>query len=81
MERYEQGRDQAIQKESLNLTERQLEDMIEPVMDSLLTDKGTLDVARMRIYLREEHGIQISSWKAYTIKRNLELRFREKFQQ
>ena len=81
MERYEQGRDQAIQKESLDLTERQVEDVIEPVMDSLLTDKGTLDVAKMRIYLRDEHGIQISSWKAYTIKRNLELRFREKFQQ
>jgi hypothetical protein len=81
MERYEQGRDQAIQKESLDLTERQLEDVIEPVMDSLLTDKGTLDVAKMRIYLRDDHGIQISSWKAYQIKRNLELRFREKFEQ
>jgi hypothetical protein len=81
MERYEQGRDQAIQQESLDLTEKQLEDVIEPVLDSLLTDKGTLDVAKMRIFLRDEHGIQISSWKAYNIKRNLEIRFREKFQQ
>jgi hypothetical protein len=80
LERYEQGRDQAIQQESLDLTEKQLEDVIMPVMDSLLTDKGTLDVAHMRVYLRDEHGIQISSWKAYQIKRNLELRFREKFQ-
>jgi hypothetical protein len=28
IKRYEQGRDQAIQKESLDLTERQLEDVI-----------------------------------------------------
>ena len=81
LERYEQGREQAIQKESLDLTERQIEDIIEPVMDRLLTSAGHLDVSAMRLYLRDEHGIGISSWKAYTIKRNLELRFREKFQQ
>jgi hypothetical protein len=50
-------------------------------MDSLLTEKGTLDVAAMRLYLRDEHGIGISSWKAYNIKRNLELRFKSKFEQ
>lgn len=81
LERYEQGRDQAVKQESLDLTDRQLEDMLEPELDSLMTDKGTLDVAKMRIYLRDEHGVQISSWKAYQIKRNLELRFREKFSQ
>ena len=54
--------------------------MIAPVMDSLLTEKGKLDVSAMRIFLREEHGIGISSWKAYQIKNNLEHRFKSKFE-
>lgn len=62
-------------------TEKQLEDIIEPVMDSLLTAKGMLDVAAIRMYLREREGLGITIWKGYNLKRNLELRFPEKFGQ
>lgn len=78
-ERYEQGKEEAQRKESSELTERQIEDIIEPVMDTLLTEKGFIDVVKIRLHLREKHGISVSSWKAYNIKRSLEERFREKF--
>jgi len=81
LDRYEQGKEESLRKESEDFTEKQLEDILEPVMDSLLTAKGLLNVSAMRMHLREQHGISISSWKAYNIKRNLELRFPGKFEQ
>ena len=80
-ERYEQAKDQASLKESQDLTEKQIEDIIVPVMDEMLTERGKLDVSKMRLHLREMHGISITSWKAYNIKRNLENKFKEKFEQ
>jgi hypothetical protein len=80
-ERYEQGREQAMQKESQDLTEKQIEDIMVPVLDDMLTERGKLDVSKMRLHLREMHGISITSWKAYNIKRNLENKFKEKFEQ
>lgn len=71
MERYEQAKVQASQSESQDLTEEQIENMILPNIIVLKTEKGMLDVAAMRLFLRES-GISISSWKAYNIKRNLE---------
>ncbi len=71
LERYEQGKEESLKRESEDFTEKQLEDILEPVMDSLLTAKGLLNVSAMRMHLREQHGISISSWKAYNIKRNL----------
>jgi hypothetical protein len=81
-ERYEQGREEAVKTESLELTEKQIEDILEPHIAELLNEKGFLDVALMRLFLREhDPPISISSWKAYNIKRSLERRFKEKFGQ
>lgn len=79
--RYEQAKVEASQKESLDLTEKQLEDMVWESVDSLLNEKGLIDVSKTRLFLREQNGIHISSWKAYNIKRNLERLHPEKFDQ
>lgn len=71
IERYEQGKEQAISKESQDLTEQQIEKMLIPHVKELLSDKGVLNVPKMRVYLRS-HGVMISSWKAYQIKGNIE---------
>lgn len=70
--RYEQAKDQAQAKESSDLTEPQLEQILMPEIPQLLNEKsGKLDVSKMRVFLRRE-GIIISSWKAYQIKGNIE---------
>jgi ABC-type dipeptide/oligopeptide/nickel transport system ATPase component len=76
MERYEQAKEQASQKESLDLTDQQIETIILDAMQTpnameFKTEKGMLDVTALRLYLRDQ-GMSISSWKAYGIKRNLE---------
>jgi hypothetical protein len=76
MERYEQAKEQASQKESQDLTDQQIETIILEAMKAsnameFKTEKGVFDVAALRLYLRDE-GMSISSWKAYNIKRNLE---------
>jgi ABC-type dipeptide/oligopeptide/nickel transport system ATPase component len=84
LERYDQAKEQASQKESQDLTDQQIETIILEAMKApkrvmeFKTEKGLLDVAAMRLYLRDQ-GMSISSWKAYNIKRNLEKRFPELF--
>lgn len=68
-------------KANAQLTEMQIENIIEPVVDNLLDKRGKIDVSKMRLYLREQHGIFISSWQSYNIKRNLENKFHKKFLQ
>jgi len=71
-ERYEQAKDQALAKESQDLTEKQIEEMLLPSVDELLNEKSKkLDVSKIRVFLRKM-GIIISTWKAYQIKGNVE---------
>lgn len=78
--RYEQAKDQALQKESQDLTEKQIEEILMPKIEQLLNERsGKLDVSRMRVFLRGE-GILISTWKAYQIKGNIEAAHPEIFE-
>jgi len=79
IERYEQGKEQAIAKESQDLTEQQLEQMILPVVKDLMGERGRLSIAHMRVFFRE-HDIHLSHWKAYQIKGNIESCHPELFQ-
>lgn len=79
--RYEQAKDQALQKESQDLTERQIEEILMPDIEQLLNERsGKLDVSKMRVYLRKS-GIIISTWKAYQIKGNIEATHPELFEE
>jgi hypothetical protein len=80
-ERYEQGEEDASQKESAQLTEEQIETMLMPHVAELLTASGRLNVGKIRVYLRENEGVRISAWKAYQIKSNLEGSHPELFEQ
>lgn len=72
LERYEQGKEQAQEVESRELTDGQLESILTPQIKDLKNDKsGLLDVGKMRVFLRDQ-GIKISVWKAYNIKRDIE---------
>lgn len=73
-ERYEQAKDDALKKESSELTERQIEEILMPDILKLINEKtGKISVGRLRVYLRNhEPPIMLSTWKAYQIKGNLE---------
>ena len=78
--RYEQAKDQALVKESRELTDSQLEEMLEPYITELISAKtGKLNVGKMRLLLREKEKVAISTWKSYQIKRNLEAKHPELF--
>lgn len=80
MVRYEQAKDQAEQKESSELTEAQLEEILIPQIQQLINEKtGKLDVSKLRVFLREQ-GIPIKYWKAYQIKGNIEGQHPELFE-
>jgi hypothetical protein len=52
MDRYEQGKDQALAKESSELTEEQLSEMLLPHLKELLSERtGELSVDKMRHWL------------------------------
>ncbi len=70
--RYEQAKDQAQAKESRDLTEQQIEQILMPGIEQLRNEKtGKLDVSKMRVFLRDQ-GIIISTWKCYQVKGNIE---------
>lgn len=73
MERYEQAKDQASRKESMELTEQQLLALIIPIAAQLKNKKGQIDMHRVKEYLRENQHIYISTWKAYNLKKALEI--------
>ena len=78
-ERYEQAKDDALIKEAKELTERQLEEMLIPHLDELLSDRtGMINVGKLRLCLRKQK-VRISTWKAYQLKGNLEAAYPEKF--
>lgn len=80
IERYEQAEEQAATKESQDLTEEQIEGILQPQLKNLVNEKGQLSVPKIRVFLREQ-GIRISSWKTYQIKGNIEGAHPELFEQ
>ncbi|MCK4385641.1 MAG: ATP-binding protein [candidate division Zixibacteria bacterium] len=80
-ERYEQAKDQAIRKESQELTDKQIEEMVMQNVDNLKTSKGKLHVSKMRLYLRNEFDVYLSIWKSYNIKGLIEAAYPEKFEE
>lgn len=80
-DRYEQAKVEASQKESLEMTDKQLESMIIDHVSQLLNVKGKLDVAKLRLYLREEYGIHVSIWKGYNIKSMIEAAHPKEFEE
>jgi hypothetical protein len=79
--RYEQAKDDALIKESKELTDKQLEAILIPSIDELISEKtGRISVHKLRLKLRKNKPpIRISTWKAYQIKGNLEALFPKKF--
>jgi len=79
--RYEQAKDQARIKESKEFTEFQLEEMLEPCLTDLISEKtGKLSTGKMRVALRQhDPPVFISVWKAYQIKGSLEAKHPELF--
>ena len=64
------------------LTEKQIEEMLVPHLDELLSERtGRISTAKMRLFLRREQRVRISTWKAYQIKGNLEAQFPDKFEE
>lgn len=73
-ERYEQGKEDALKKESSELTERQIEEILLPDIQELISEKtGKISVGKLRVHLRKHKPpVFLSTWKAYQIKGNLE---------
>jgi len=75
IERYLQGKEQALAKESQDLSEKQLEELLMPKIkegEFRSERTGTLSVGKLRVFLRDEHNIFLSSWKTRHIKENIE---------
>lgn len=72
IDRYEQGRTKALEKESMDLTERQIEDLLMPHIEQLRSERtARLSVGKMRVFLRD-HKVFLSSWKTRQIKESIE---------
>jgi hypothetical protein len=82
MERYEQGKEQALAKESSELTEEQISELLLPHVKQLLSERtGKLSVDKMRNWLRLEEGIMLSPWKTRQIKGAIEIQHYKVFEQ
>lgn len=82
-ERYEQAKEDALKKESSELTEQQIEQMILPDIQEIISEKnGRISVGKLRVYLRKQDPpVYLSTWKAYQIKGNLENAHPELFEE
>lgn len=80
LERYEQARTIAARKESQELTEQQLMEMILPSVEELRNRKGQIDMYKVKEHLREKHQVFLSTWKAYNLKKLLEISHPELFE-
>jgi hypothetical protein len=81
LDRYEQAKDQASRKESQDLTEQQLLGLILPHAAELKNTRSQIDMHKLKEYLRDKEGITISTWKAYNIKKALEIQHPELLEQ
>ena len=81
IERYLQGKEQALQKESQDLSETQLEQLLIPNVKELISERtGMLSVGKMRVYLRDKHNVILSSWRTRQIKENIEASNKDLFE-
>ena len=82
MERYEQGKEQAMAKESSELTEEQIAELLLPHVKELLSERtGKLSVDKMRHWLNTEEGVVLSPWKTRQIKGAMELTHKKTFEE
>jgi len=81
--RYEQAKDDALKKESSELTEKQIEEMLLPDIQEIISDRTErISVGKMRVYLRrQEPPVILSTWKAYQIKASIESAHPELFEE
>jgi hypothetical protein len=69
-------------KESSELTEDQLSELLLPHVKQLLSERtGNLSVDKMRTWLRLEEGISLSPWKTRQIKGAMEIQHYKLFEQ
>lgn len=82
-ERYDQAKEDAIAKESSELTEKQIENMIMPHVKELISDRtGWLSVGKMRAHLKAlEPPVILSPWKTRQIKDSIEAQYPELFEE
>lgn len=66
--RYESAKEMAQTKETIELTNRQIERILYPDREKFTKD-GFIDAQLMRIVAQEEHGIRLSNNKCYVIKK------------
>ncbi len=74
-DRYEQARDSAIRKESKEITEDQMIDLIKPFITTLTNKRNRIDVNKLRVFLRDKHQISVTPYKAYNLKGLIETQF------
>lgn len=80
-ERYEQGKEQALAKESQELTEQQIIDIMMPEIESLKSEKtGRLSVGKMRVFLTRKK-IRLSEWKTRQAKEYIEAAYPDLFEE
>jgi hypothetical protein len=80
MERYEQGKEQAMARESSEPTEEQITELLLPHLKELLSERtGKPSVDKMRNWLSTEEGVVLSPWKTRQIKGAIEIEHRTLF--
>jgi hypothetical protein len=78
--KYEQTKENALLKESKELTLDQIIEQVYPLKQYYTDSEGRIDVKKLRLILREPpHNIFIGHNKAYDVKTLLEYRYREEF--
>lgn len=78
--RYESAMEEASRRESEDLTEQQIENLVYQHKDEILNEKGRIDPKKIRLILWEKHRVKIGYNKAYTIKSSLQYHHTEEFQ-
>ena len=79
-QKYEQTKEDALLKESKELTLDQIIEKVYPLKEYYVDAEGKIDVKKLRLILREPpHKIFIGHNKAYDIKTLLEYRYRQEF--
>jgi tRNA-dihydrouridine synthase len=78
LERYEQGKEQAMAKERQELTKEQIMELLLPHVKDLLSERtGNLSVAKMKAWLRVEEGIKLSPWRTRIIRDQMQIQYKE----
>lgn len=71
-ERYEQQAEQANTRESLEMTDQQIADLLYPLKDLMINDKGHLDQSLLHVVAFKKLQVKIGHNRAYRIKKLLQ---------